>query len=443
MEKKLLVYIEPLIEQGRPDLKTWWLNFAAHAINSIFGEKLDWENQCRIITSDYLKSVAIEQHPNMTSCAKQLLNDASAKYIKDISINECWDMMSLDSVATIKKWSDRTYDSVVLDKVADLIKSKLGSFEPNCILTFSPSPFLKHAFPKAVVMHQESGMLSAPPFPYTNYFDPIGMKETSSLLHFSSELEKLELNDEVVDGVARFRKAFIEDCLIPNSPFKQYKEGLQNSFDSLWIWPCQYSQGAGWGASLPKQDMWDMMTWVLDAVGPKTGIIFTENPTYNGYLTDERVAYWRKMFPNFIYHKSFYEIKAATHFLMDIVDGVFSLASGVGYHPLFWQKKLITLGETQFTNLADTSNIKDIPDILNQPWNRQKDAQLYWLLTQFNILQSHQQETPFLSNFFDRCMESKIKTGEVQFTAFQPAKAASTVMEDIISQGMYDVPIPA
>lgn len=440
MDIKLLIYIEPLIEAARPSVRVWWLKFAATAIQLLLGDDVDWQSQCRVITSDYLKKIAFgRSYPNAGPDLREW-EAFPADYITGVSVRECWDMLGQDGTSTAKAWDQGLYTDAELARTADFMCQKIGDFTPDIILTFSAVPFLQHAFPDALVLHQEAGMLSRAPYPYTGYFDPVGMRHNSSLRKFSADMKALEVTEEVEQGIQAFRETFIEKCLIPKSPFAALKEDLRRKFDSIWIWPNQSDMMAGWNRDLPMQNMWDMMTWVLDTAGPKTGIILTEHPSWELYFSKERIDYWRAMFPNFIYLENAWNICASTQYLLDIADGVIALTSSVGFQPLFWKKKLITLGETQFNDLADATDLARLDDIAHQAWDPQKDAQLYWMLTHFNVLQDHLSGGMYLADFAERCLAAKRRFGEVDFSVFQPSKPASKVMADLIAGCSPNVP---
>ncbi|MBV1900668.1 MAG: hypothetical protein KUG56_03240 [Kordiimonadaceae bacterium] len=440
MDIKLLVYVEPLIEASQPGVRVWWLNFAAQAIQLLLGPDIDWKNHCRVVTSDYLKQIAFGRPYPKLGPDLSAWQAFPKEYTYAVSIRDCWDMLRKDCTATAKAWDEGHYSETELSKTADFMREKIGDFTPDLILTFSAVPFLQYAFPDAVVLHQEAGLLSRAPYPYTGYFDPIGMRHNSSLRQFARELKSLEVTAEVTEGLQAFRRSFIEECLVPKSPFAGMKETLQSKFDSIWIWPNQSDMMAGWHRDLPMQNMWDMMTWVLDTAGPKTGIILTEHPSWELYFSKERIDYWRAMFPNFIYLENAWNICASTQYLLDIADGVIALTSSVGFQPLLWRKKLVTLGETQFNDLADGVDLAQLDDIAHQAWDPQKDAQLYWMLTQFNVLHDHLYDGPYLADFAGRCLAAKQSKGAIDFAVFQQSNPPSKVMADLIAGCSPNVP---
>ncbi|WP_421781047.1 hypothetical protein [Kiloniella litopenaei] len=440
MQKRLLIYIEPLIEAGWPHSRLWWMKFAEKSLSSILGKDFDWDKQCRIITSDYFKRLALQGGEPVKYLNLDVWATYPQEFIIDVSIRECWNMLGKDCTETAKRWADNFYTEDELDRVSGFFQNKLGDFIPNLILTFSAVPFLENAFPHAVVLHQEAGILSQPPYPYTLLFDPVGVRGRSSIQKFSKELSALEYDDEVEFGIGLFRKTFIQDCLLPASPFSQLRNELKQKYKSIWIWPNQWHFMAGWSHQLPMQHMWDMMTWVLEKAGPKTGIIFTEHPSGELYFTKERISYWKQMFPNFIYIENEWRVSAATQYLMDLADGVICLNSSVGFQSLFWKKKLIVLQDTQYNNIADGVELDNLDDIAQEPWDAQKDAQLYWLLTHYNILPQYLESESFCSAFIDRCMAAKQDHGEIIFSVFEPYINAKEVMTDIV--GMCDQNIP-
>lgn len=437
---KVLIYIEPLIEAGMPNVRMWWLKFAEDNLKALLGNDCDYDSQCRVVMSDYFKVIALSGKSPIGIPDLSYWASFPEENIVTYSIQDCWDMFGEDGTSTARRWSDGRYTSDELDASSLKLRDKLGEFIPDLVITFSNVPFVENAFPDAVVMHQEAGMLSQAPYPSTLYFDPVGMKRTSSLRKFSSELKFLEVTDSVERGVNEFRHAFIKDCLVPRSPFAHLKEELRDKFDSIWIWPNQWHYMAGWGGELPMQHMWDMMTWVLDKAGPKNGIIFTDHPSDDIYFTKKRVCYWQKLFPNFIFIEDAWKISAATQFLMDIVDGVICLNSAVGFQPLFWKKKLITIGETQFRDMADATELDNLNDLAKAAWDSQKDAQLYWLLTQFNVLSEDLLHPNYFRPFVERCISAKRREGDIPFSVFQPYKEPKQIISEIITKGNYQVP---
>ncbi|MBP2316258.1 phytanoyl-CoA dioxygenase family protein [Azospirillum soli] len=441
---RALMYVEPLIEWGMPNLRHWWVMSSIALMQALEPDRSAWPNRFRLLTNDHLAAKAqaglvvellVVELPEFGTAPVRLPTDM----LRVIDRDTLRTPFDADARTTSARWYDGAYTEAELETMANAVRSSLDGFEPEVIFTFSPAPFLARAFPGALVLHKEVGMFAQAPFPCNLYLDPCGVMRHSFPRRFVATLLDRPLTEAASAGIAKLRRFFLDEILIPKSPFASLKSDIRSRFDSVWIVPTHSEHAYSFDSKLRYRAFFDHLVRILDRVDSKIGIIVTEHPRASPIMTDELVEYFQQHYPNFIHIPSAWNVSCSTHFLFDIADGIIAANTGAALLALLWRKKVCAIGDSHLTAIADTQSVDDLDAVARQPWDERKDALLHWLLTHYYIPADRLYDGTFLVPWLTEALHRFREQG-VGPDFFRPLDDAERLFDRIIATADTDVP---
>lgn len=390
---RVLFFIDPTIEWGQPDRKFWWIYNSAQMMAALEPDAAVWPDRFRILTSERFarRSTTLEAPLGAGRHEIQL----PPACLRALSHADLRAMLDLDAPRFLAAWREGRVSAAQRSAAADLIRRRVGEFEPDVIVTFSISPFLRDAYPAATMLEHDSGMFTMPPFSPSYYLDPCGKLGQSFIRRFADAIRATPLGDDDRARLKRLRAAFLDETLRPRSPFAGLKESWRDRFDSVWLVATHLDANPVVG-ELNHQPFLDYLSWVLDSVGERVGVVVSQHPSFQQPLTPEVLTWLADSHPNFIVVDKEWEVNCSSHFLFDAVDGVIGLDSSVMQHALLWGKKIVTLIDNHMTGFADATDLRDLSDVARRPLPPDRDAALHWLLTRYYVPQSYMYDAAFL-----------------------------------------------
>ncbi len=365
---KILFYVEPLIEKESPTWKRGWIDVVSRIINSL---RCDIHSSHSFFTliGDGLEAYA---HKKLQDCP-----------IAIIQYTELIPQFGKSALEVSLMWYKRRESPGVLDRMAQLVLSKLGDFQPDLCISFSPAPFLKQAFSGVPVIHFELGIFSRPPFPMTCYLDPLGMFLSSCLIRFRKEILNFIANEEELSLVKGIREDFLS-FIGDHNPFSDLLKERLGQFKSSVLLVLQFSQFYGYDAHARFPEQYDFLVQTLESVPPDVAVIVVEHPEHL-VLRKEVVSYLKEKYPNFIWDPQFRNVYSASHFLLEFSDAVITVSSSVGLQSLLWKKPLIVIGHSHLDLVSDSNRMESLQELLNAEWPISKENVLAWLLTRYYL----------------------------------------------------------
>ncbi len=392
---RILFYIEPLVERENPVWKKVWLaHFAKQISTALVSEGLD-EKDLAFVVPSALVATAQSVLPNIV--------------ISSIDQTELIPRFGSSALAVASKWYLKEASLSALSDMANLVSDRLGNFTPTLCLTFSPAPFLKHAWPNAHVLHMEYGLVSRLPFPETLYFDPRGMFSESILAVYKDDLESWNPPSESRALLADLRGRFAASKSLDANPVASIVSQAIEPFDSAVLLALQFSNFYAYDANATFTDQYDLLVHSLASLPSNVALIVCEHPEYP-VLRPETVEYLRERYPNFIWHPLFRQVYGVSHYLMPFIQGVITVSSSVGLQALLWKKNLAVVGRGHLSAIADTHDPGALPKFLGTQWSEQRERTLCWLLSNqhlpFKYLLNSGRFLKYLSLFGDETPEA-------------------------------------
>lgn len=359
---KILIYIEPRIELGKPFWKLGFLGHAKKILRSLNSSELDLV----FFTS---KEIAQEvpQGFSVVSIEQSQLPKVFKHYLEE-------------SVA----WFNETYSREQLATYVKYLKNLLGDFSPDIILTFSVAPFLKSAFPDSLVLHIEYSLFSRTPFPESWFFDSsLGTGGGAGRdLEYVLGSGVPELSDDQKKSVLILKEACQKTIELKN-PFAGILSEWKLNFDKLVLVPLQFSAFYIVDAQTNHINQFDLVRDILDGIPSGVGVIVCEHPQYP-ILTEEVLKYLREVYPNFLYDDSFSQYMNVGQSLISQVDAVVTLNSSVGLQAILWDIPVVCLAKKHMINVADSHELSELPSLLVKG-KVEKNHILWWMLNHYIV----------------------------------------------------------
>ncbi len=395
---KILFYVEPLIERGKPYWKEGWANFLAKKMASVLSPKCS----CSIALNEpCLERLGDVENVNIIVFSqKELLGPFNGGYIEASSA-----------------WYMNSYSESQMQYYTELMENKFDGINFDLIITFTPVPFFAKLYPKALILHMEYSLFSRLPFLETWYLDPCGMYEHNFFSRFSTQIENIRLDDCQKLLIGELRETCVS-AFTENNIFVDDMMELRKRYKYLVLLPMQFSQYYAFDCLSRYTNQFDYLTGVLEETSPDIGVIFTMHPEYP-IFDEETVHFITSKYKNAIFLEKSRKIYAASQWLMPYIDAVVTVSSSVGLQTLLFGNKLFAIGNKNMNYIADAADLRDMRAALASD-KRDKDAYLYFFVTKYAIPKEYLFDGDWLykflisstkksidSNFYDNIADEK------------------------------------
>ena len=392
---KILCYLEPWVELGRPHLRYHNLRYQMMPqIKAL--SKFDPSTEILICMGEGTHDACVQNNYDADRYPTTIVPETE---LRQIFPNY------LDASLKLKS---QTYSAAQKVQLQNLYLTKLEGFEPDIVISFlSPVPFMEELFPNALILYTEFGIFSRAPLPRTFYFDAFGMFGENFMSRYTKELNALELTPKKSEYVSKLRSDYINNVFNPYDPFKEYDFKDNGRFSHTVLLPLQFSNYFGFDSHTEFASQFDFLTYVMDTIDPTIGVIVTEHSTWERAITEHNVEYLKRRYPNIIIDPVFEQYNNASQFLLQHVDGVISVSSSVGLQALLWDKPVFALGSAHLHAISDCTETSDIGSFLREKKHQNKDAILYELLMRYYPEDKYLNDGKWFQNYLSTLLDAK------------------------------------
>ncbi|WP_096787737.1 hypothetical protein [Rhodobacter sp. CZR27] len=280
-----------------------------------------------------------------------------------------------------------------------------GTGRPDVILSWeTPVPFLKTAFPEAVVLNIMPGFLSRLPFPELYTMDPKGLFR-SGTAHDDADALKSDIPlPEAVQLLTDLR-AEVLPRMARSNPFPRTMLDVKGRFPRLLLLPLQVSDHYAFQADSPFRDQMGMLMHVLESLPADVGVVvtqYTAGATAGSVIRTETMEVLRKRWPNLIHDPAFEKLDFSSQYLIDSVDAVATFSSSVGLQALLWSKPFVSLGASHLERFATHASLKDWMAGKETMSARQSDQFVANLLSRHHVMRDRINDPAFLGAWIEQ-----------------------------------------
>ena len=416
---KILFYIEPLFFHNNPFHYWAWLDHSARLVWHMFCHKPRLDGDYRIIMSEAL-CTRLTKYKHLEE--KNIIN------IRQSEIRGVFQCANMDIV---KRIHHQSYTQDQKENLSDLMKKKCGDFIPDLVITYSGAYFLQEAFPDCLIMHTENGPFTRAPYPYTTYYDPLGLYDYSALGRFHKELKNKKENSKD-NKLVSFLQAEFKQYLTVKSPFHYLEKKLRKKFDKLFLLPLQTSHTMYYDINGPYNTHTELLYDVIENTPKDVAIILTFH-NISHYLKDtlprEHMEYIAEKHPNVIIDNKTNDVNAASQYLLHHVDGCLSVSSSLGVQSLFWDVPLLSPGQSHLQYYAHAKDIPSFWNTLDSYRPKQNNGLLAWLFRNYYIHDCYGVRNPeWMIGFFKKSLEKK-RSGELGLEFFDQIDTDEKICE--------------
>ena len=376
---KIAGYIHPIAQALGPNFACGWFEIVARLLQTLHR---DADCDCVMIAGSWPFRWAAEKGQG------PLLEGIRLAEIDEITIyrtlSACGALpTALDEAA----YEGGHEDDPALRMIADEVARSVGGFVPDVIISFGiQTDFLAPLWPNALRLHIECGPFSRNPYPFSLFFDHLGMYGRSIVGQAGHRLRTHLATDDAVGLVSAFRtrNAYALDAV---DPF--HTVDFRAKFDRLLLLPLQVSNYYSFDRQSRYRTQFEYLLDVLSATPRDVGVVVTEYLEWGHVLKDcgsgQNLAYLQRNFPNLIFLDQFRSYLSPSQFLAPRVDGVWSVSSNVGYQALLYNRVLGSPTTSHLAGLAQATTFDGFFEAIGSATPINNDAPLAWLLERYFV----------------------------------------------------------
>jgi FMN phosphatase YigB (HAD superfamily) len=421
---KLLYFLEPYVELERPLFRMGTIrNHLDHEIRSIL-QTSRGTVEAMLMCSEH---IAAEIR------AQGYLAEVPLAVIRQEELQRVYPSY-LEASA---RWYNRTYGPAELEAMAALARSKTGAFRPDVIVCYeSSAPFLEHAFPEALLLHNTLGMLSRAPYPETSCLDPFGIGKDAFLRRFGDRIRGQTLTGAQEQQIENLKNAY-RRAVAENSPVR--RSLVRQGFERVVLLPLQVSRYFMFDENGPEnarfETQLDLVRYVLERMDGDVGVLVTMHGAEDHVMTPDVLEELKREFPNFLHSPELQRVRWVSQHLLPHVDGVVTVSSSVGLQALIWDLPVFVVGRSHVAGIADATNLTQASAMLRRGEGSRKNGALYWLLTHYYpLLQRYHHDPDWFYGFLSRSIEKR-RAGALGFDFFElidePARVFDALRADL------------
>lgn len=396
---KVAAYIHPLAQALGPNFACGWFEILAKLLQTL----RDAGCECMIISGSWPYRWARE------TGRAQLLRG-----LHRVELDEIWlyrriaklgvQPTALDQLAY---QSDQRHHPA-LQVIADELSRQRRDFKPDVIISFAiQTDFLAHLWPDALRLHVETGPFSRNPYPFSLFFDHLGMYGRSIIARAGKQLHSYTPTPDAL-GLVRALRARNAVAINATDPFRLID--FRKRFDKLVLLPLQVSGYYSFDLQASYRTQFEYLLDVLSAAPPDVGVIVAEYLEWGEVLKDrgsaENLAYLKSNFPNFIFLDQFRDYFSPSQFLVPRVDAVWSVSSNVGYQALLYNRLLGSPTTSHLAAIAHATHFSSFFATLNASNSVNNDPALAWLLDRYLVPEALLSDGRWLRGYFAQRIQS-------------------------------------
>lgn len=427
---RILFYVEVFTELDRPQFHEAWIEFSARFMAGMMaaGHPATPET-LRLLTNEALAELA----------PKHGFWDRLTAVVKE---RDFQDIFGVDYLtATVAGYKGETPEPV-LDAAAACLRAALGDFEPDVIVTYTTAPWLRRAFPKAVILHEEYGLFSRPPYPESFYFDPNGKFANATIARHAPALRTMTADDAEATMVEKIRALFCKQIIPKVSPFAALEAAIRKRWKKIMLLPLQYCGHYGFEGTGKYRTQGEVVRDVMARIDPAIGVLVVNHSTahYHGTIPPpDLYAYLGKHHENLLFSDGINLVMHASQYLLAHVDMVATVSSSVGLQAVLWDKPIVALGDSHINAIADYARPEDVPADAPTRSTWDKTGALAWLIRHYYIPAPYLRNKDWMSAFISRCMTRQTE-GRLGLDFFDPIDTPDAIARAICDNADLKVP---
>lgn len=397
---RVLFVVEPLVMHSRPFHYWAWLGYFAKMLRAV--EAVGGEG--RLVTNEALAARATA--PASGDAAAVATHGLPADRVIGLGqapIRARFRRPSSDIVCGLHHG---TFEPAAVRAYGELVRERLGEFEPDVIVSLTPAAHLAAAFPSALVLHAETAAYSRAPFPSCVFFDPRGMWRRSLLGEHAAELAKaVDVTEEERALLATVRKRHA-GFFRSTTPFGALEEELRTRHAKLALLPLQFGGEPGFDANAPFRTQGEYLLHVAEHLPKDIGLVVVEHPTAHwvgDIIDDETRAFIGARFPDVTF-VDFRAADSAGQYLIHHVDFVVSVSSSLALQALLFEKGLVSVGASHVADLASVRGVEELTREGAAP-RRDLDPLLAWMVSRYFVPLDLATDPAWLAPFLHRSLE--------------------------------------
>jgi hypothetical protein len=419
---KIAAYIHPVVQALGPNFNCGWFEIVAKLLQTL---RRDAGCDCMMIAGDWPYRWATETERG------DILEGIRFAELDEISLYRKLNAFgrlptALDQLAYGKGQQNEPALQAITEEVARCTRG----FEPDVIISFAVQiDFLAALWPKALRLHVESGPFSRNPYPFSMFFDHLGMYGRSIIGQAGHRLRTYPATNDAVGLVSAFRSrnALALDAV---DPF--HAIDLRTKFDRLLLLPLQVSNYYSFNEQTHYRTQFEYLLDVLSATPRDVGVIVTEYVEWGHILkscgSGENIAYLQRNFPNLIFFDQFRSYSSPSQFLAPRVDGVWSVSSNVGYQALLYNRVLGAPATSHLAGIAHATTFDGFFREIGSSTPINNDAILAWLLERYLVPDALLSDGRWLRDYLARRISAAGESGN-PMDAFVPVADMDRLMQ--------------
>lgn len=342
----ILYYFEPWVELGRPHLRYHNLRYQlGPQIRAIKRENPNAD--VRIVIGEGTQHKCVTDRYDYEGC--------------DVTVLPARELLTL--FPDYRSAANALYcgDSAATRAYGDYLAAKLNGFVPDAVVSFlAPLPDLRRIWPNSITVYAEFGIFSRAPYPRTFYFDPQGMFDRSSISRHATELLESTIDDSDVALLREFREQYIRPFYAERQILDTELATHASRFKYKLLLPLQFSQYFGFDCCADYPDQFEFLIDVLSHVPSDIGVFVSEHSGWPAVITEHNIEYLRDRFPNLLWAPRLSQIRAASQYLLNEVDGVISVSSSVGLQALLWDLPIYSPWRSHLSPYSQVTHLREI-----------------------------------------------------------------------------------
>ena len=256
-----------------------------------------------------------------------------------------------------------------------------GDYNPDVIVAFGPSAYLRKLYPGAQLFHHEYSVFSRAPYPETWTFDPVGVGYRFSLASEAATINAIPTLEEERCALADYRSS-VREALAANRYVTEYFCDLRKRYDRILLFPLGYESHYETLLTLPHQGQFEVVEQILDSVSEKTCVIVTQHPARPAVLA-EGLDELRGRHPNLEFQEWYLGVPGFSQIALVYVDVCACLNTSLAYQAAFLNCRLVSL-DGFCAGIADATEFEALESVCSAtPMNR--DGFILWSLKHYAI----------------------------------------------------------
>jgi hypothetical protein len=396
---RVLFFVEPLVMHGRPFHYWAWLYIYADMCRTL--RSSGWE--ARVVVNEALATRALAPlgtGHHYAQLGRGLL-EREVVVLDQTSIRRIFDRPNIAILECLRDGDDDARTSAY----GELLRSKLGGFVPDVMMSVTPAPQLARAFPEALLLATETAAYSRSPYPMSMFFDPGGLWDASMPARETEALSLRTPTPQEDELLSSFRRRF-DAYFRATTPFAELERELRRDYDRLAFLPLQFGGESGFDLNGPFRNQGEYLFHVLEQLPRDIGLLVVEHPTAHwigDIIDDETRTFLRRNYP----HVHFVDLQAAAsagQYLVHHADFVISLSTSLAIQGLLFGRPLVSVGHSHLSRWSQVKDVENLPRAVPKP-PRALDGLLSWLLSHYFVPVELTRDPTWLVPFLIRCAE--------------------------------------